>query len=254
MMTVDKWIESFWIVLNVKHNTLAEYKRLYKKNLQPVIGCLEINEVTSVALQTVLVQLKPQTSRHTLMLLKSIYREAILYKSASNNPTVGLKTARIQLTPKKFLTWEEVNALDWGKYNEQVRFVALHGLRWSEAVTITDKDIYDGFVWINKSFWGDVKSDSSNRRVPYIGHFAPLPKTYKSFRKIVNLHGISVHSLRRTYAYLLKTQGIHVTTAQKLMGHSDPMMTLKIYTSVLDSEIVDAGDVLRKFTLDKQFS
>jgi hypothetical protein len=34
------------------------------------------------------------------------------------------------------------------------------------------------------------------------------------------------------------------------MGHSDPMMTLKIYTSVLDSEIVDAGDVLRKFTLD----
>jgi len=32
------------------------------------------------------------------------------------------------------------------------------------------------------------------------------------------------------------------------------MMTLKIYTSVLDSEIVDAGDVLRKFTLDKQIA
>jgi len=54
-----------------------------------------------------------------------------------------------------------------------------------------------------------------------------------------------VHSFRRTYAYLLKTQGIHVTTAQRLMGHSDPMMTLKIYTSVLDDEIDAAGEMLK---------
>jgi len=38
---------------------------------------------------------------------------------------------------------------------------------------------------------------------------------------------------------------VHVTTAQKLMGHSDPMMTLKIYTSVLDDEIDAAGAVLQ---------
>ena len=56
-----------------------------------------------------------------------------------------------------------------------------------------------------------------------------------------------MHSFRRTYAYLLKTQGIHVTTAQKLLGHSDPIMTLKVYTSVLDSEIDDAGEKLLKF-------
>jgi integrase len=38
-----------------------------------------------------------------------------------------------------------------------------------------------------------------------------------------------------------------VTTAQRLLGHSDPMMTLKVYTSVLDSEIDDAGEALRGF-------
>jgi hypothetical protein len=38
-----------------------------------------------------------------------------------------------------------------------------------------------------------------------------------------------------------------VTTAQKLLGHSDPMMTLRVYTSVLDSEIDDAGDKLFNF-------
>ena len=38
-----------------------------------------------------------------------------------------------------------------------------------------------------------------------------------------------------------------MTTAQKLLGHSDPMMTLRVYTSVLDSEIDDAGNKLLEF-------
>jgi integrase len=62
-----------------------------------------------------------------------------------------------------------------------------------------------------------------------------------------NMHGVTVHSFRRSYAYLLKTQKIHVTTAQKLLGHSDPIMTLKVYTSVLDNEIDEAGDILENF-------
>ena len=244
-MIVDVWAETFWTVLNVRKKTLFDYKALYRRHLQPVIGQMEINDVPSVEIQKVLLGLSPQTAKHTLMVLKSMYREAILYKVANTNPTQGLKTTPIRFQPKKFLTWEEVNALDWGKYNNQIRFVALHGLRWSEAVVITEEDIRDGFVWVSKSFHGDVKSSASNRKVPYLGFFEPLPISYKALRKAVNKHGINVHSLRRTYAYLLKTQGVHVTTAQKLLGHSDPMMTLKVYTSVLDSEIDDAGDSLR---------
>jgi integrase len=36
-----------------------------------------------------------------------------------------------------------------------------------------------------------------------------------------------------------------VTTAQKLLGHSDVKVTLKVYTQVLDDEIDAAGDLLR---------
>jgi integrase len=122
--------------------------------------------------------------------------------------------------------------------------LALHGLRWSEAVVISESDIRDGFVYISKSFYGPCKSKSSVRKVPYLGHFAPLPASYKPMQKCANLHGVTVHSFRRTYAYLLKTEGIHVTTAQKLLGHSDPLMTLKVYTSVLDDEIDSAGIAL----------
>ena len=246
-MLVDQWVEQVWQVLTIRKKTLQDYRNLYRRHLQPVIGHMEIDSVASKDLQIKLISLPPQTARHVLMVAKTIWREAENYGVAINNPLRKLRTPPIQVTPKKFLIWEEIDKLDWGKYNNQVRFVALHGLRWSEAVVLTDTDIRDGYVWVSKSVHGDVKSKSSNRKVPYLGHFAPLPKTYKSFRKIVNLHGISVHSLRRTYAYLLKTQGIHVTTAQKLMGHSDPMMTLKVYTSVLDSEIDDAGVNLKTF-------
>ena len=56
---------------------------------------------------------------------------------------------------------------------------------------------------------------------------------------------VTIHSLRKTYAYFLKTNDIHVTTAAKFLGHSDPMVTLKIYTMVRDNEIDEIGHLLR---------
>ena len=246
---VDQWVETVWTILQVRPKTLHDYKRLYRRHLSPVIGELDIDAVDSQALQIKLLTLPPQTARHTLMLCKTIWREAALYGITEKNPTTKLRTPAIQISSKKFLTWEEIDDLDWGRYNEQIRFLALHGLRWSEAAALTEQDVHDGFVWVNKTVNGLCKSKSSVRKVPYLGHFVPLPKSYKPLQRTVNRHGITVHSLRRSYAYLLKTQGIHVTTAQKLLGHSDPMMTLKVYTSVLDSEIDEAGAQLSNFLL-----
>ena len=248
-MLVDEWVETVWTVLNVREKTLRDYKHLYKSHLKPVIGLLEIDSVSSKDLQVKLLSLPPQTARHTLMLAKTIWREAENYGVSTHNPLTKLRTAPIQITPKKFLTWEEVDVLDWGKYNNQIRFLALHGLRWSEAAALTFGDIKDGSVLISRSVYGACKSKSSVRRVPYLGYFEQFPKSYKPLQKCANLHGVTVHSFRRSYAYLLKTQKIHVTTAQKLLGHSDPMMTLKVYTSVLDNEIDEAGEVLSRFIL-----
>jgi len=243
-MIVNEWVETLWTVLNVRPKTIANYKHLYKLHLEPVIGSLELDKVPPVVIQKQLLSLPPQTSRHALMLVKTIYREARLYEKTKANPAVGLKTPAIQISDRKFLTWEEVNNKDWGRYNEQIRFLALHGLRWSEAVALTEADIRDGFVYISKSVYGPCKSKSSIRKVPYLGHFVQFPSSYKPLQKCANTHGVTIHSFRRTYAYLLKTQGLHVTTAQRLLGHSDPMMTLKVYTSVLDNEIDDAGVIL----------
>lgn len=246
-MLVDEWVETLWSILSVREKTLKDYKHLYKNHLKPVIGATEIDLVLARDLQVKLISLPAQTARHTLMLAKTIWIEAENYGVANNNPLRKLKTAPIQITPKKFLTWEEVNNLDWGRYNQQIRFLALHGLRWSEAAALTSGDIKDGSVLVSRSVYGACKSKSSVRRVPYLGYFKQFPKTYKPLQICANRHGVTVHSFRRTYAYLLKTQKIHVTTAQKLLGHSDPIMTLKVYTSVLDNEIDEAGEILQTF-------
>jgi integrase len=251
-MLVDEWVETVWTVLNVREKTLKDYKHLYKSHLKPVIGLLEIDSVSSKDLQVKLLSLPPQTARHCLMLAKTIWREAESYGVATHNPLTKLRTAPIQITPKKFLTWEEVDVLDWGRYNNQIRFLALHGLRWSEAAALTFGDIKDGSVLVSRSVYGACKSKSSVRRVPYLGYFEQFPKSYKPMQKCANKHGVTVHSFRRSYAYLLKTQKIHVTTAQKLLGHSDPIMTLKVYTSVLDNEIDEAGDILGSFLKNRE--
>jgi len=77
--------------------------------------------------------------------------------------------------------------------------------------------------------------------VPLVSEFKPFPKTPKALRRELAEHGAHIHSLRHTYAYLLKTSGVHVTTAQKLMGHADPGVTLGIYTRFRDEEIDNAG-------------
>ena len=38
-----------------------------------------------------------------------------------------------------------------------------------------------------------------------------------------------------------------MTTAQKLMGHSDPVVTLKIYTLVKDEEIATSGKAIASY-------
>jgi integrase len=144
----------------------------------------------------------------------------------------------------RFLTWDQLADVNLGKYSEQIKFLALHGLRWGEAVALRQEDIYDGLVHINKSVHGATKTKAGVRVVPYVGHFKKFPKTRKPLAKILNAHGVNIHSLRKTYAYVLKSNGVHVTTAQRLMGHASPMVTLGIYTAVLDDEIISTGKIL----------
>ena len=181
------------------------------------------------------------------MVARTIFREAVERELVGVNPAATIKPPRITVKPAKFLTWEELSALNFGKQRKRILFLALHGLRYGEAAALTQADIYDDLVHITKSKHGATKTKAGVRNVPLVCHFEPFALNQKSIARALRPHGVTVHSLRKTYAYLLKTSGVHVTTAQKLMGHSDPVVTLKIYTLVKDEEIATSGKAIASY-------
>ena len=219
---------------------------MLRQHIFPVIAHLDVSAIRRVEIQSVIQGLPPQTAAMSLAVVKSIFREAIAQQLIESSPAHGISTPKIMVQPRKFLTWDQVASSSFGGYTPHIRFLALHGLRWSEAVALSIDDIRDDRVWINKSVHGQTKSKAGIRSVPLVSPFVIFPKSPKTLRKVLKPYGVDIHSLRHTYAYLLKQQGVHVTTAQRLLGHSDPRVTMGIYTQVLDTEIDDVGIILAK--------
>jgi integrase len=232
-------------VLSLRNKTKKDYLSALNCHVFPKIGSKELLSITKGDIHDVVQPLDPPIAAKTLAVLKTVFREAVDYGHLEVSPTLGVRTRQLQKVPRKFLKWDEVKTGDFGKYNQQVRFLAAHGLRWSEALALTPLDFNDGRISVTKSIHGESKSRSSVRVIPQLTEFKEFPRSPKPLRKVLDPYGVCIHSLRHTYAYLLKQPGIHVTTAQKLLGHSDSRITMNIYTQVLDEEIDSAGNLLR---------
>ena len=73
---------------------------------------------------------------------------------------------------------------------------------------IRDSDIYEGKVHISRSMYGPTKTISGVRQVPYFGHFQQFPKTRTAIARTLGAYEVTIHSLRKTYAYFLKTNNV----------------------------------------------
>lgn len=227
--------------LPITEKTRYTYTWSYNRHFDGALGKWDVNEISRQDIERIISPLPKQSGYQALMVIKTLFREAHERGWVDINPTKGIKAPKIRTGHSPFLTWEEVRDGFFGNYDNHIRFLALHGLRWGEAVALTGDDIHDGLVHINRSIHGATKTQSGVRTVPYLGYFEPFPATRKPLAKVLKPYGVNIHSLRKTYAYLLKTNGVHVTTAQKLLGHASPMVTLSIYTKVLDQETLETG-------------
>jgi integrase len=232
--------------LPIRDKTRSTYLSMLKCHVAPSLGKHPLEAITRSDIQRSLRGLPPQTAAMTLAVIKSVYREAQARGIVESSPAHGISGPRIMVAPRKFLTWEEVKLGDFGKYKSSIRFLALHGLRWSEALALTREDIRDSRIHVSRSLHGQTKSMAGIRTVPLMCELPEFPRSPKTLRRALSPYGVTIHSLRHTYAYLLKQQGVHVTTAQRLLGHSDPRITMGIYTQVLDNEIDEAGFILAR--------
>ena len=241
------FVDSLWDQLNITLKTKKNYQGAYSRNLQPLFGNMDLAQISKADLVNSLSKLTQQSKYQTLMVARVIFREAVERELIEDNPAARIKAPRVEIQPQKFFTWEELCELDFGYHTERIRFLALHGLRYGEAAALTEDDIFDGRVHINKSIHGATKTKAGVRSVPLLCPFIPFPYYQDGIAKELRPHGVTVHSLRKTYAYMLKQANVHVTTAAKLLGHSNPMVTMKIYTMVLDNEIEKTGESLLEY-------
>ena len=245
-MLLDQFATNCWSFLPVTKKTISNYRGAYSRNISEQFGSREMCSISKRELLDALAPLSPPNYFQTLMMLRVLYREALARELVAQSPVASIRAPRIRVQPQKFLTWEEVRDTNFGKYDSQVKFLALHGLRWGEAVALKNSDISEDKVSINRSIHGATKTIAGVRQVPYFGYFKEFPRTRVPIAKALEPYGVTIHSLRKTYAYFLKSNNVHVTTAAKFMGHSNPLITLKIYTLVLDNEVDDIGNELRK--------
>jgi integrase len=245
-MNLDEFAKYCWTFLPVAKKTIENYRSAYNRNVSKSLGSRDMASISKSEFLDVLAPLTPQSYVQTLMTLRVMYREAINREIVEESPVAKIRSPRITVMPRKFFTWEEVSCTDFGKYDSQIKFLALHGLRWGEAVVLTQEDIRDDKVYITKSKAGPTKTSAGNRVVPYFGFFKPFPKSRHAIANKLQEYGVTIHSLRKTYAYFLKSNQVHVTAAAKFLGHSNPLVTLKIYTLVRDEEIDEIGNALRK--------
>jgi integrase len=227
--------------LDITEKTRYTYTWAFNRHFGDLLGRRSINEITRLDVERVISPLPNQSGYQALMVIKTLFREAHERGWVDENPTKGIRAPRIRTAQAPFLTWDQVRDGFFGNYDNHIRFLALHGLRWGEAVALTEDDIKDGLVHVTRSVHGATKTQAGVRTVPYLGHFEQFPATRKPLAKALKPYGVNIHSLRKTYAYILKSNNVHVTTAQKLLGHASPMVTLSIYTKVLDQETLDTG-------------
>ena len=56
--------------------------------------------------------------------------------------------------------------------------------------------------------------------------------------------GVTIHSLRHTYASFAIAQGADVKTLQMQLGHSSPSITLNTYTALWPERLDDVADAI----------
>jgi hypothetical protein len=142
---------------------------IHGRAIAPNLGYLELDDVRIVDVQKMVLSQTPYNARLCLMVPKTLCREARTIGMTEKNPTLGVKLHKLPEPNPSFLTWDQVDALDGLRFNSQVRFLALHGLRRNETLAIESEDIWDGFMHVNKSVYGNTKGESSNKQGPYIG-------------------------------------------------------------------------------------
>lgn len=260
--TLGEWIQK-WLELykenKLKPSSLEQMHR-YLKDLGS-IGNKPLNKLTSIDIQEYLNGIdKPRKREKIHEYLKDALTKAVKNKLIPDNLFDGIEKVRFLRKQSKALTHEQeqrfVEACRGSNQGKLLLLCLYQGLRLGEALAITyeDIDFERKTITVNKAVdsLGNVttpKTATSIRTLPLFSNAAALfergasGNVFKSPRKVyqnamlkickeLGFRGITVHSLRHTFATRCAERGITAKMVQQWLGHSTLDMTLNVYTHI----------------------
>ena len=263
---------------NKASNTFITDSVIINKHLITFFGSLKLDEIDPENIENYknsrLIKVKTKTINNELIVLSAILSKAVEWGVISSKAKIQ-KLKQVK-NPPRFLTEKECQAL-LDSCNDIIYpliFVALNtGMRKSELLNLRwDWIDFENRSIIIKSVEGEEESwhtknyefrtipmnaelyefflSYRNRVKGYVfcqkdgSPYRDLRGSFKGAVKKAGLEGVTLHTLRHTFASHLVMAGVDLPTVQKLMGHKD-IATTMIYAHLAPDHIRSSVSKLR---------
>ncbi len=210
-------------------------------------------------------------------LLSAILDHAVKDSKIARNPVVGVDLPRMAITPRRYLTHEQVSDLaDACKGSGTLVLVLAYcGIRWGEAAALrvgridllrgrlevveavvdvkghmvfgSPKSHQHRSVPVPKFLHEDLKAAMAGQGPGELVLTSPQgevlrvqnfrPRGFDRAAKSVGLEGLVPHELRHTPASLSIASGANVKAVQKMLGHKSAALTLDRYGHLFEDEL-----------------
>ena len=253
-------------------STLKSYDSILRNRLQ---GIMDLPLTARIDWQAVLNDEAEEISAKTLKnvwgLINGVLNEYDISAGKVRLPQV-VRVKRPFLQPKEIKTF--VKAVKGHKY-ELPYLLCLHGLRRSEMLALTKKDVTKDTICVRGAVVQNIdgeyirkdenKNPSSRRNVPVM-----LPRVYQLAKnsktdvlcpwkpstmhkplndlcKSAGITVVSLHDLRRSYASLCYHLGVSEAQTMEWGGWSDASTMRKIYIQIAEQDRIKKAEELKKY-------
>src|SRR6266516_2655127 len=257
----DQTVEAFlnyWLEIRsptIRRSTIVNYRTKIRKHVLPYIGRTKLQKLTGDMLQSLYSKLlnkklSPNTVNVVHTILKSAFKDAVLWEKLAVNPCDKVKPPKRVRKEADFLTLEQalrlIEAAKGRRLECMITLEVVTGMRRGELFALhwCDIDFEKKVLYVR---WSLSYTNVDGTGCKYVEE---QPKT-EAGKRMIPLPDIAIealkqhkarlpaslrfHDLRHSAATILLAMGVNMKLIQQRMGHSDIRITLGLYTHVTDS-------------------
>lgn len=282
---IAKWLETYG---EKGGYSTREMRATMAGKVIAALGTMCISDVRQVHIQKFANSQKNMSYSYVHKLrgtVQSIFRAAVANRIITFDPTDEVSWDYASKGSHRFLTKDEIGTITtrWmeSPYGIWAMIMTYAGLRPGELLGLQwdDIDFAHNIIHVrravhhegNDAVLGTTKTESGVRDVPM---YPVLHRALKSVlpvhKHVATCHGRLVtkatwrsawesltktlgidcqaQDLRHTFCSMLYEAGVDVKTAQKMMGHSSPDITMKVYTHLAEELEAKSVDKMAEFT------